>query len=523
MLRGTFWFGTKTVVQIVAAFWTIPLIVHAIGPDANGAYNFAWGFGFIQFLLEFGMGSAIQRQISQSWTRGDRAAVERIVGCGTVFYAGVAVIQIAVLAWIATYAVPRSSYTGASLDLAVRLLWLQAVMAPFFGLSTVATSVLQAARRYDFLPRLDLLVLLLRFGTLLVGLRLGVDFFLIVVVQVLMQVGLLLGPSLWVMIRELGIVPHFRGANWADFRQLTTVSAYLFLIQLSVVLADRIDTTILGFALPENVAGPATTVYGVVSKPFTQIRQTCWTLTYLVLPAVASLAAANDAATLERIKYDGTRLLIGLLAPVALLAAIDAGPFLTLWMGPAYTPYAGLMRLFLIATLPLGISVLVQTCIGLGKIKVIGVAALGGSLVNLPLSYFLTLRIGVAGVIWGTVLTTLFSNLLVPGIYAFRNLDVRPATFARRTLTAPLVGALALGLACLLLRQAGYGPDPAGPWAESLARGTTGRAAQFARAVPFLVDLTVGCLAYLAGYLAVPTGRGDAHALAAAVRRRLGG
>ena len=56
---GTFWLALKSPLQVVIAFWSVPLIQHAIGPEANGAYVFGWGLGFIQFLLEFGMGSAL--------------------------------------------------------------------------------------------------------------------------------------------------------------------------------------------------------------------------------------------------------------------------------------------------------------------------------------------------------------------------------------------------------------------------------------------------------------------------------
>ena len=84
------------------------------------------------------------------------------------------------------------------------------------------------------------------------------------------------------------------------------------------------------------------------------------------------------------------------------------------------------MRFFLLAAIPLVLSVLVQMSIGLNKVKVIALAALAGSVVNLPISCFLTARLGVPGVIWGTVLTTLFSNLLVPGIYVFRELQIDP-------------------------------------------------------------------------------------------------
>ena len=41
------------------------------------------------------------------------------------------------------------------------------------------------------------------------------------------------------MVRELGYVPHFRGARLADFAPLVHISAYMALIQLSVVLADK--------------------------------------------------------------------------------------------------------------------------------------------------------------------------------------------------------------------------------------------------------------------------------------------
>jgi O-antigen/teichoic acid export membrane protein len=322
------------------------------------------------------------------------------------------------------------------------------------------------------------------------------------------------------MTRELGFAPHFRGASWLEFRVLLAVSMYVFLIQLSVVLADRMDTTVLGFALPRGVAGPATAIYQVVSKPFAQIRQMGWMLTYLVMPAVASLAAAGDRDDIERLKYDGSRFLIGLLLPIALLAALDAGPFLTLWVGSKYTINARLLRLFLIATAPMGISVLVQMSIGLGRVRFIALAALGGALVNLPLSYILTVRLGgVAGVIWGTVLTTLFSNLLLPGWYTFRTLDVKPATFARRTLAAPFAGAAALVLAALVARWLGFRPDPFDTTADRLAASLP-VPVKLARGLPFLFDLSLGSLAYLAGYALAPHGWDDLKALWGKLRRK---
>ena len=67
LLHGTFWLALRVPLQIVFSFWSLRLIVDAIGPDGAGAYRFAWGFGFLQLLLEFGMSSALQRQLSDAW------------------------------------------------------------------------------------------------------------------------------------------------------------------------------------------------------------------------------------------------------------------------------------------------------------------------------------------------------------------------------------------------------------------------------------------------------------------------
>ena len=316
------------------------------------------------------------------------------------------------------------------------------------------------------------------------------------------QIGLSLGPALWVMVKDLDYRPHFGGVRLADFAGIFHVSLYIALMQWSVVLADKVDTVVLGYALPAVGSETLITVYQNVSKPFFQIRQTGWTLAYLVLPAVVSLAATRDREALERIKYDGTRLLVAALTPATLLAGIYAAPFLSLWVGREFAADAPLLRLFLVATLPLVLSVITQMAIGMGKVKVIAISAFVGSLVNLPLSYYLTLRIGVAGVIWGTVLTTLISNLLVPGIYSFKALDIAYGTFFARTLGPPLAGALALVAACWAFGSI-VPPDPV-------------EAPGLLRAVPFLANLTVGSLAYVAGYLVPVAGRGD---IAAAARK----
>ena len=101
LLSATFWLALRVPLQFVFSLWTTRLILEAIGPLQNGAYAFAWGFGFFQFLFEFGASSALQRQISDAWTRGDREGVDRAIACGLNFYTAMAIVQVAALLGVA--------------------------------------------------------------------------------------------------------------------------------------------------------------------------------------------------------------------------------------------------------------------------------------------------------------------------------------------------------------------------------------------------------------------------------------
>jgi O-antigen/teichoic acid export membrane protein len=507
LLSGATWLALQFLLQIILSLWSIRLIVDALGPAGAGAYRFAMGFGVFQFLFEFGAGSALQRQLSDAWTRGDRARVDRTIACGMSFYAATSLVQAAALLGVAHLAVPHAEFDPASQRLVVRLLWLQALTAPCFGFAAVVSCMLQVARRYDLVARCELAITLLRFAVLVAGVRAGVDFFWVAAAQTAAILIPRAGPALWVMVRELGYVPHFRGAGRADFEALGRFSFYVALIQVGSVLTDRVDTAILGFVLAQP--GRPIAVYDVVSKPYLLLSQAGMMLISMVIPAVAGLAAAGDGRGLERVKYDGSRLHIGVLLPVGLLAWLYAGPFLSLWIGDRLggdaARMAPLLRLFLVAAIPLLLGVPVQMAIGLDRIRAIAVAALAGSLVNLLLSCYLTARLGVSGVIWGTVLTTMVSNLLVPGLVVWRALAIDPRTYLGRTLGAPAAGAAAL---------------IASTWAlHHLLPVASLGAAPRARGLLLILHLAVGTFAYLGGYVSVPAGRGDLAWSAAGLRR----
>ncbi len=119
LLTGTFWLALRVPLQAVFSLWTTRLVLESVhvGAEQWGAYRFAWGFGFFQFLFEFGASSALQRQISEAWTRGDHDGVDRSIACGMTFYTVVAVLQVAALLGVAYWALPMTAFDGKAYEL----------------------------------------------------------------------------------------------------------------------------------------------------------------------------------------------------------------------------------------------------------------------------------------------------------------------------------------------------------------------------------------------------------------------
>ena len=191
--------------------------------------------------------------------------------------------------------------------------------------------------------------------------------------------------------------------------------------------------------------------------------------------------------------------------PVGLLAWIYAGPFLSLWIGNRLgydaATWRTLMRLFLLAAIPLVLSVFVQMSIGLNKIKVIALSALAGSAVNLPISCYLTARLGVSGRDLGN---GAHDPVLEPcscrESTSFECSRSTSAILLTRTLSAPFAGGIAL-----VVGDLGYANVDAGVLPRNVASGRDRCRSS--------LHLTVGTLAYIGGYLLTPVGRADAAEL----------
>ena len=133
-------------------------MLQAIGPDGERAPTASPGDSASSSSCSSSAPARrLQRQISDAWTRGDREGVDRAIACGMNFYAAMALVQVAALLAVAYLALPHSKLQPELVSAGRSSCSGSRRSRPRASASRWSiSSVLQAARRYDFVPRFEL-------------------------------------------------------------------------------------------------------------------------------------------------------------------------------------------------------------------------------------------------------------------------------------------------------------------------------------------------------------------------------
>jgi O-antigen/teichoic acid export membrane protein len=124
-----------------------------------------------------------------------------------------------------------------------------------------------------------------------------------------------------------------------------------------------------------------------------------------VMPAAAFLNAADDERQLRALYLRGTKYAVAFCLPVALAALLYARAILVTWVGIEYESLAGATRLFLVYPVLVAIHVIgVTMLVGLGRMREMVILSPASVALNLVISLALVSRLGLNGVIWGTLI-----------------------------------------------------------------------------------------------------------------------
>ncbi len=421
----------STVAQLSAlaiGFALAPFLIRAFGVHAYGAYTLVASVAAFTLLLDFGLGPAVEKLLSEYLAGGRTADAGALLASVTVAYAGVGVLVLLVDLALAAAATHVFHLEAGEQALLRRLLLVAGVSALAWWPLSVGARALGGLQRYTHAAAVTagiavgnavaaVVVLLTHRGPLALAVASN-------------AVGLAgAGLMLALAHRQLAArgVPGARPSR-AALTAALAFSGPVFLLQLAVqVLYHHTDRLLLGMF----VGSVAVTLYEGPARLVALIVQLTGFGNTALLPFASQLEATRRSETLASLLLRASRYVSAFVAPLALLLAVLARPLLVAWLGPAFAeaelPTVLLTGLqVLLVSLSVGHTIVVATGKLPGRLPVIlGVVAL-----NLVISVALVRRWGMTGVALGTVVASLLDYPLHLR-YLARHAGLRYGAFVR--------------------------------------------------------------------------------------------
>ncbi len=409
--RNIFSNWLATAANMAIGFFLAPFIVHRLGVVAYGVWVLAISAVNYLSLLDLGMRSSVLRFVSKGYTKGDHVAASDAISAALwvrVQISGLVLLLSAGLAAGFSHVFKIPPELASDARIAVMIIGVTTSIGMSVG---VFGGVLSALNRYDLNSAVTVFQLAIRVTGVVIVLRTGHG----IVAIALCELGAACFGNLLLLLLTRRIYPQLSvrllNPNRVVLRQLWSYSLYAFLITAALQLVYQTDNLVVG----AFVSTSAVTLYAIGNSLCRYTDQLVGAMTLTFVPAASTYETAGDTERLRGLYRNGTRAMMSISLPVLTTLMIRGKTFIGLWMGPMYVQTSGTILMILATALFFSLSNNTASAIAYGteKHKVTAKWAVAEAVLNLSLSITLAHWFGVYGVALGTLIPSLFIQLIV--------------------------------------------------------------------------------------------------------------
>ncbi len=390
-------------VVVAVTLVSIPMILNYVGEEQYGVWATISAFTAMLAFADFGLGNGLLAAISAAHGAEDRGLAVRYVSSAFFMLCGVALALGAVFAilyplvpWRSVFnvSVPAGSLVGPSL-------------AVFVGCFVLSLPLATAQRvQYGYQEGFATSIWV-ACGSLLglVGLAVGIARGATLPWLVLAMAG---GPVVGLMFNWLVLFvrerpwlrPRLAAADRVLARRLLRIGLLFFVLQMAVAIAYQSDVVVATVVIGPNAAAQYSVTYRL----------------FMFAPALISLAltplwpAYTEAIGRGDIPWVRRALKLSVLATLAASALVSAlivwlaDPILRAWVGSSlHVPSGLVLGMAIWAVISSSFNAMAMLFNGAVVIRFQVVVALTMAAASIAASIVLANRMGVAGIIWGTV------------------------------------------------------------------------------------------------------------------------
>lgn len=451
-------------INMAVSFLLSPLLVHKLGDVAYGVWAIAVQLGAYMGVLDFGIRVAVTRFLTQYHERGDTRRINETLTTAILLLGGFGL-------FCSVVAVPLAWWTPAHMGVAAGLMTPARIAIFLIGISVAVTfpgalftGALAALSRYDLINLRSSIGALVRGLLLWFLLAQGYGLIAVAVASVVVTVVNYAVEFMLANRAYGGLQPVLPRPFWgSNVSALFQFSAFAFLLSISSRLLLWSDNVVVGMVL-----GPvAVTYYAIGGNLVDCMRSVLSSITCVFVPIASSYDAKQDMDGLRRLFIRGSRLTLLFLLPGICGLFTIGKPFIGLWMGERYIPYA--FPVLVLLTVPLLVAPLQVTCnqilYGMNRHQTYAFLAISEAVLNLGISIYLAHRIGLFGVALGTLIPCLPIEGIALPLYTARVLGLPVGKLYLKTVLEPI----AASLPCALFFWAAMRWNVVQNWGEFLA------------------------------------------------------
>ncbi len=414
-----------------------PFLLAYLGTEGYGIHNLIGDLGGYSSMLYLGLGAAIMKYVAQHNARDEQRDLNETVSTIFAVYlrlGALCLVAALALAWplphifnvtpaLATPARARLVMMGASICL------------EFAG--SVYGGVLMGLQRFDVLNAVKLAILVVRNVAIVAVVRAWPS----VVAVGVVALGATVLEQFLTVVYAHRVMPGLHVSlslyNRARLRQLFTFSAQSFLFTMSDRLINYTDNVVISQARGAAAGG----VYAFPLRLVEFAREALDRATHVLMPGVSEATALGETQRVLSLWRTGSKMLMSLALPIALVQAVWGRYVLALWLSNNHDPdvatfiaegYRCLVWLAAAFVMQMAGRGLARPIFeGLGELRVPSRIAVAEGAANLVLSIVLVRAWGLEGVAFATFLPAYVTGTVVMPWYACGRLGV---SYARHML-----------------------------------------------------------------------------------------
>lgn len=405
--------GLSKVISISTGLISIPLTLRYLGTERYGLWMTISAVIAVLGFSDLGINNGLLNGIAKAHGRGDRQLARQYVSSAFFLLAAVALVLAVVFAiaypWIpwASFFRVHSAEAMSEAGPAV------AVFAGCFLLNIPAgiVSRVQSGYQEGFVANVWASM-----GSIfcLLSLLLVIHFHGSLALLVFAMAGapilaLTLNGAIQFGVQRPWLRPSWQYVKFGVSKNLLHLGFLFFVLQLGGAIAFSSDNIVLA-----RIMGPeAVAQYAVPCRLFSLVSMASSFLIMPLWPAYGEALERRDYHWIRRTLYRSILLAIGVSVPLCAVLAMFGARIIHLWVGPSIHPSPLLLACLGIWGVLLAVGSSISIFLnGLSVVRFQVVIAFFGAFANIALSIYFTHRIGIPGVVVGSIISQIFIALI---------------------------------------------------------------------------------------------------------------